>query len=108
MEQHALVGREDARDRADRGAGRVGAVHASHRHGALARLAVVYGDDPPSVDAPRHLVLIFAGGDAGVAVNAAVSVAEKLHPCHVVPPDAALIWQRVALGSCMPVTGSKP
>src|SRR6266851_4659149 len=23
-------------------------------------------------------------------------------------PHAALIWQRVALGSCMPVTGSKP
>src|SRR5690242_14867665 len=25
-----------------------------------------------------------------------------------VPPYAALTWQRVALGSCMPVTGSKP
>src|ERR1700757_3301714 len=24
------------------------------------------------------------------------------------PPHAALIWQRVAFGSCMPVTGSKP
>src|SRR6201987_3496502 len=26
----------------------------------------------------------------------------------VPPPQAALIWQRVALGSCMPVTGSYP
>src|SRR4029450_7506991 len=26
----------------------------------------------------------------------------------VVAPYAALTWQRVALGSCMPVTGSKP
>src|ERR1700686_630531 len=26
----------------------------------------------------------------------------------VPPPHAALIWQSVALGSCMPVTGSKP
>src|SRR5262249_13244260 len=26
----------------------------------------------------------------------------------IVPPHAALTWQSVALGSCMPVTGSKP
>src|SRR5260370_5654161 len=26
----------------------------------------------------------------------------------VPPPHAALIWQSVALGSCIPVTGSKP
>src|SRR5580693_7433488 len=106
MKDDAVIGRENAPHRADRGAGRVGAMHAGHGDRAFAGLAVVDGDDPPSVDAPRHLVLVLARGDAGVALDAAVGVAEKLYPRHVVSPHAALIWQSVALGSCMPVTGS--
>src|SRR5262249_1799132 len=77
VQRDAGRGRVEAVDRAHRRAGRVGAVHAGHRHRALARLAVVDGDDAPAVDAPRHLVLVLAGGDAGVAFDAAVGVAEE-------------------------------
>src|SRR3546814_4120805 len=49
-----------------RRARRIRAMHARHGHRALARLAVVDGDDAAAVDAPRHVVLVLAGGDAGV------------------------------------------
>src|SRR5262249_54631265 len=52
------------------------------RDRAFARLAIVDGDDAAAVDAPGHLVLVFAGGDAGVALNSAVGVAEEFHPSH--------------------------
>src|SRR5581483_11530412 len=69
--QHDGVGRSvEAVHRADRRAGRVGAVHAGHRDRALARLAVIERDDAPPVDAPGHLVLVLAGGDASVAFDA--------------------------------------
>src|SRR3981189_2186339 len=82
MEDDAVISRENARHRTDRRAGRIGAVHAGHRDRTLSRLAVVDGDDAPAVDAPRHLVLVLAGGDAGVAFDAAVGVAEEFHPGH--------------------------
>src|SRR5437867_3986263 len=50
MEYDAVIGRENTANRADRRAGSVGAVHARHRHGALAWLAVIDGDDAPSID----------------------------------------------------------
>src|SRR5204862_1165813 len=81
--QHDGVGRRiEAVHRAHGGAGRVGAVHAGHRDRALAGFAVIDGDDASAVDAPRHLVLVLAGSDAGVAFDAAVGVAEKFHPSH--------------------------
>src|SRR3982074_279732 len=82
MEDDAVIGRENARHRAARRARSVGAVHAGHRDRTLSWLAVIDGEDAPAVDAPRHLVLVLAGGDAGVAFDAAVGVAEKLHPGH--------------------------
>src|SRR6266404_5213267 len=82
MEYDAVIGRENAAHRADRRAGSVGAVHAGHGDRALAWLAVIDCDDAPAVDAPRHLVLVLAGGDAGVALDAAVGVAEEFHPRH--------------------------
>src|SRR6266404_78756 len=82
MEYDAIIGRENAAHRADCRAGSVGTVHAGHGDRALAWLAVIDGDDSPAVDAPRHLVLVLAGGDAGVALDAPVGVAEKLHPRH--------------------------
>src|SRR5260370_606267 len=82
MEYDAVIGRENAGHRANRRAGSVGAVHAGHGDRALTWLAVIDGDDAPSVDAPRHLVLVLAGGDAGAALHVAVGVAEKLHPRH--------------------------
>src|SRR5690606_3318352 len=73
--QHDAVGRRvEAAYWADRGTGRVGAVHAGHGDRALAGLAVVDGDDAPPVDTPGHLVLVLAGGDAGVALDATVGV----------------------------------
>src|SRR6266852_1396327 len=86
MEDDAVIGRENARHRADRGAGSVGAVHAGHGDRTLAGLAVVDSDDAPAVDAPRHLVLVLAGGDAGVALDAAVGVAEEFHSRHIASP----------------------
>src|SRR4029077_2390638 len=68
--------------RAHRRAGRVGAVHASHGYRTFARLAVVDGDNAAPIDAPGHLVLVLAGGDAGIAFDATVGVAEEFHTCH--------------------------
>ena len=82
VQDHAVVGLVEAVHRADRHAGRVRAVHAGDRDRPLARLAVIDGDDPPAVDAPGHLVLVLAGGDAGVAFDAALGVAEELRSCH--------------------------
>src|SRR5262249_58264484 len=88
--QHDAVGRGvEAVHRADRRARRVGAVHAGHGHRTLARLAVIDGDDAPSVDAPGHFVLVLAGADAGIALNATVGVAEEFHSghdCLLTPP----------------------
>src|SRR6187399_1994400 len=80
VQHHAVGGGVEAVHRAHRRAGRVGAVHAGHRDRALAGLAVIDGDDTAPVDAPGHLVLVLAGGYAGVAFDATVSVAEKFHP----------------------------
>src|SRR5450759_1470370 len=44
----------------------VGALHARPRVRTLSWLAVIDRDDAPAVDAPRHLVFVLAGGDAGV------------------------------------------
>jgi len=43
---------------------------------ALARLAVIDGDDAPAI-MPQDIVLVLAGGDASVALDATVGVAEK-------------------------------
>src|SRR5262245_17687137 len=82
VQHHGVGSGVEAVHRTDRRARRVGAVHARHADRALARLAVIDRDDPPAVDAPRHFVLVLAGGDAGVALDATVGVAEKFHPSH--------------------------
>src|SRR5262249_5164492 len=79
VEDDAVVGRVDRLGRTYGLARSVGAVHARHRDRSLARLAVIDGDNAPAVDAPRHLVLVLAGGDAGIAFDATVGVAEKFH-----------------------------
>ena len=50
--------------------------------GFLPRLAVVEGDDAAAVDAPGDVVLVLAGGDAGIALDATVAITEELHSCH--------------------------
>src|SRR6266481_2659469 len=81
--EHDTVGRRvEAVHRANRRAGRIGAMHAGHRHRAFAGLAVVDGDNAAAIDAPGHLVLVLAGGDAGIALDATVGVAEEFHTCH--------------------------
>src|SRR5215472_2646225 len=90
--QHNAIGRRiEGIHGTDRLARCVRAVHACHRHRALAGLAVVERDDPAPVDAPRHLMLVFAGGDARIAFDAAIGVAEKFHPGHSSTPYAAAI-----------------
>src|SRR5262249_39361849 len=74
VQDHRVGGGVEAAHRTHRRAGRVGAVHAGHGDRALPRLAIVDGDDTPAVDAPGHLVLVLAGGDARVALDAAVGV----------------------------------
>src|SRR3569833_2032317 len=68
VQHDADFGRIDARHRTYRRARRVGAVHARHCNRSLAGVAVVDCVDPPPGDAPWHLVLVLAGGVAGVAV----------------------------------------
>src|SRR5262249_24431035 len=82
VQHDAIVGGVDGFGRTYGLAWGVGAMHARHRNRALARLAVIDGDDAPAVDAPRHLVLVLAGGDTSVALDATVGVAEKFHSRH--------------------------
>src|SRR5262245_1361132 len=98
MQHHAVGGGVEAVHRTDRLTGRVGAMHAGHGNRALARLAVVDGDDPPPVDPPRHFILVLAGGDASVALDATVGVAEKLHPSHCLASLSGLDLAKRGLG----------
>src|SRR5712672_3551432 len=82
MQHHRVLGRIERVGRAHRRARRVGAMHAGHRDRALAGLAVIDGDDAPPVDAPRHFVFVLAGGDASVALDATVGIAQEFHPSH--------------------------
>src|ERR1700722_12730263 len=89
VQHDGVGGGVEAAHRTHRRTRRVGAMHAGHRHRSLTRPAVVDGDDAPPIDTPRHFVLVLACGDAGVAVDASISVAEKLHPRHfrlLMPP----------------------
>ena len=108
VQHHALGHLVDAVHRAHRDARRVGAVHAGDRDGLLALEAVVQRHDPPAVDAPGHLVLVLAGDGAGVALDAALDVAEESHSRHGSGPvaHAFSIWQRLTFVSCIMVTAS--
>src|SRR5260370_33251608 len=106
VQHHGVRGGVEAVHRAYRRARRIGASDARHRDRALARLAVADGPHAAAVAAPRHLVLILAGGDAGVAFDAAIGVAQEFHSSHGAASYAARIWHSVALGSCMLVAGS--
>src|SRR4029077_2129779 len=82
VQDHAVGGGEETIHRTHRRARRVGAMHAGHGDRSLARLAVVGGDDAAAVAAPRYLVFVLAGGDARVALDAAVGVTEEFHASH--------------------------
>src|SRR5690606_32931409 len=64
VQHDAVFGLVEAIHRADRHAGRVGAVHACGRDRALAGHAVVQGHHTAPVHAPGDLVLLLAGDDA--------------------------------------------
>src|SRR6516164_4670515 len=82
VQYDAVFGREDAFDRTDCRARRVGAMHTGHRHRTLAGFAVIYRNDASAIDAPWHLVLVLAGGNASIATDAALRVAKKFHSSH--------------------------
>src|SRR5207302_8091237 len=82
VQHDAVFGGKDAFDRTDRRARRIGAMHAGHRHRTLAGLAVVDGHDAPPIDAPWHLVLVLAGGNASITIDASLGVAKELHSSH--------------------------
>src|SRR6185295_12123680 len=107
VQHHAVGGGVETRYRADRGARRIGAMHAGHRDRAFAGLAVIDGDDAAAIDAPRHFMFVLAGRHAGVALDATVGVPQKFDASHdLFSSHADWIWHRVTLPSCMPVTGS--
>src|SRR6266851_2603041 len=106
VEDDALDGLREGIDRADRHARRIRAMHACRRDRALARLAVVKRDDTSAVDAPGYVMLVLAGGNASVALDAALGVDEEFHSCHGAAPQAFSMRQRVTLVSCMCVTAS--
>ena len=66
-------------------------MHAGHGDRSLSGFAVIKSDDAPAVDAPGDLVLVLAGGDASVAFDATVGVAEEFHSRHGPASYAALI-----------------
>src|SRR5688572_25219957 len=82
VQHDAVGGGVEARHRADRGARRIGAMHAGHRDRAFAGLAVIDGDDAAAIDAPRHFMFVLAGGHAGVALDATVSITKKFDASH--------------------------
>src|SRR5499426_2362898 len=108
VQDHAVGGGIEAVHRADRLAGCVGAVHAGHGDRALARLAVVDGDDAPAVDTPRHFMLVLAGSDASVALDATVGVAEKFHPSHCRASLSGLDLTERGFGLLHPGDGIEP
>ncbi len=82
VQHHAFRGAIETTHRTHRHARRVRAVHAGHRDGLLAGYAFVHGDHAAAVHAPGHLVLVFAGGDAAVAVDATLGVTDEFHAGH--------------------------
>ena len=82
MQHDAVFGRIDAFDRTHRRARRVGAMHAGHRHRSFAWLAVIDCNDAAPVDAPWDFILVLAGGDTGIAIDAAVGVTKEFHSRH--------------------------
>src|SRR3989454_265685 len=98
VQHDAVVGAVEAVDRAHRHARRVRAVHAGHRDRFLgADDAVIDGHHAAAVDAPRHFVLLLACGDAAVALDAALGVAQEFHSCHggllmLLRPGKASSW----------------
>src|SRR5207302_1114236 len=82
MQDHCVGRNEEAIHGTYRCAGRVSAVHARHGDRALARLAVIDGDDPPAVDAPGYLIFVLTCSHAGVALDAALGVTEEFHSSH--------------------------
>src|SRR2546425_1213436 len=83
VQHYAVLGLEEAVNRAHRHARRIRAVHAGHRDRFLgADDAVVDGHHAAAVYAPRHFVLLLACGDAAVALDAALGVAQEFHSRH--------------------------
>src|SRR6266850_73154 len=83
VQYHAFVGAVETVHRAHCHAGRVRAVHAGNRNRLLgAHDAVVDRHDAPAVHAPGNLVLLLAGGDTAVALDAALGVAQEFHSGH--------------------------
>src|SRR6056297_4031486 len=92
--QNHPVGRlVEAVHRADRHTGCIRAMHTGDRDRPFTGLAILDGHDPAPVDTPRHLVLVLTGGDAGVAFDAALGVAEKFCSCHSL---VSLRWHDLA------------
>src|ERR1700681_4115876 len=87
MQHDSFFGLIKTVDRAYGHARRVRTVHARDRDRALARHAVVDGNHAPSIDSPGNVVLLLAGGDAAVALDAALGVAQKLHSGHDLVPS---------------------
>ena len=108
MEDHAICGLIDAVDRAYGDARRIRAVHAADGNRPFARPAVIQGDHPPPVDPPGDLMLVLARRHARIAFDAALGIAQKLHPCHGSAPHACSMRHRVTLVSCICVTESYP
>jgi len=110
VENHPLLCLVDAVNRAHCNAGCVGTVHTRNRDRAFARLTVVNRNDATPVDAPGNLVLVFTRGDAGVAFDAALRVAQESHSSHfcVSLSYADFTRHSVTLVSCMFVTESYP
>ena len=62
-------------------------MHACHGHRSFTRLAVVQRYDAAAINAPGNVVFVLARSDTRIALDAAVSVTQKLHTRHrLFPP----------------------
>src|SRR5689334_8020641 len=97
VQDHAFLGFVEAVHRAHRHARRVRAVHAGNRDRPLAGHTVVQRDDAATVDPPRNVVLLLARGDAAVALDATLGIAQEFHSGHGRVPRYAFVTLRRVL-----------
>jgi hypothetical protein len=63
-------------------------MHASYRQRTFALFAILYGDNSATVNAPGNLVLVLAGGYAGITFDATFGITVKFHSSHFIIPPA--------------------
>ena len=104
MQHDAIVGFVEAVGRANRHTRGIITVHTGNGNGHFIRFAVVQSHYSAALDAPLDVVGVLTGGDAAVALDAALGVTHEFHLSHgvlLLPmrtlPHRPAIWSGRAL-----------